>query len=103
MGMRYDQDGGKGTPVEIDPEAVDVAGALMAHSMIACGNLQQLARIIDAGVSVHTTDEMGCTLLEKACLCGNTAIVQLLLDKGAVAHGLVNKPSTPLHRAAALP
>jgi len=100
-GLMFDQEGGAPKETEIDPEAVDAAGALMAHSFIAVNKAGKLSAIIDAGVSADTTDEMGCTLLEKACLWGNVDIVKMLIDKGASAKGLNSAPSTPLHRAAA--
>lgn len=100
-GLMFDQNGGQPQQMEIDPEAVDAAGALMAHSMIAVNKCEKLSAIIDAGVKVDTVDEMGCTLLEKACLWGHVDIVKMLLAKGAYARGLAHAPSTPLHRACA--
>eukprot|EP00746_Dinoflagellata_sp_MGD_P004276 gnl/MRDRNA2_/MRDRNA2_108243_c0_seq1.p1 gnl/MRDRNA2_/MRDRNA2_108243_c0~~gnl/MRDRNA2_/MRDRNA2_108243_c0_seq1.p1 ORF type:complete len:416 (-),score=110.97 gnl/MRDRNA2_/MRDRNA2_108243_c0_seq1:180-1427(-) len=100
-GMMFDQEGGPPKETEIDPEAVDAAGALMAHSFIAVKKSEKLSAIIDAGVSADCPDEMGCTLLEKACLWGHVEIAKMLLGKGASAKGLAGAPSTPLHRAAA--
>lgn len=101
-GLMFDQKGGAPKPMEIDEEAVDIAGALMAHSMIAAGKLQKVSAIVDAGVKVDTPDEMGCTLLEKAILWENVDIAKMLLEKGASPSGLASAGSSPLHRAAAL-
>lgn len=100
-GLMFDQEGGAPKETEIDPEAVDAAGALMAHSFIACKNSVKLGAIIDAGVSVDCPDETGCTLLEKACLWGQVDIAKMLLGKGAKVNGLKLADTTPLHRAAA--
>lgn len=101
-GLMFDQNGGPPKPMEIDEEAVDIAAALIAHSLVAGGKLKKLVEAVDAGVKVDTPDETGCTLLEKACLWGHVDIAKVLLEKGASPNGLASAPSSPLHRAAAI-
>lgn len=57
-------------------------------------------KLLDAGTSVETEDEMGNTPLHNAVGIRNTEITKLLLEAGADPNAKNDKEQTPLHVAA---
>merc|ERR1711904_597984 len=80
---------------------LDSSATLVMHSAAACGDVTQLTRILNARADPNAEDELGATVLEKACVGLHEEAAALLLDRGASARGSKGGPSTPLHRAAA--
>jgi len=101
-GLSFDPATGQSMPVDVDPQAMDIAGILMLHSAAATGNVELANRLMGAGISPDAEDDSGCTVLEKACIAESVAVAEALLAKGASARGSPGAPSTPLHRAACL-
>ena len=80
-----------------DLEAIDSHGRTALHYAAIEGNQQVLERLLEAGTSIDSTDNLSLPALHHAILHGHHDAMVLLLEKGAnleAVHG-----STPLHAA----
>jgi ankyrin repeat protein len=59
----------------------DSANAL--HAAVRAGDLEEVTRLLDAGVDANAPDDLGGTPLLTACWSGQVSIVSLLLSRGA--------------------
>ena len=63
------------------------------------GNFRQVKRAIDLGFDVNAHDKWGFTLLHRACVFQNHAVVGLLLERGSNTEAIATDLWTPLHLA----
>ena len=59
-------------------------------------DMEQVEKILDAGLWVDTSNYMGQTALMIACKEGHNLIVELLLNRGAAEANIDNGGNTPL-------
>jgi ankyrin repeat protein len=64
-----------------DRQKIDLYQALIEAS--ANGDLKQVDHLLDKGVRVNPAHDLGSTPLVRASLAGHTAVVELLVRKGA--------------------
>jgi ankyrin repeat protein len=90
------------------PDVVEMllptAGPLDALEAATLGDRERLVEILDAGeASPDTESPEGFGLLHLACFFGRTAVVELLLGRGAPAEAIASHPMgvRPVHSAAA--
>ena len=79
--------------------AADLLGTLVRCSL-ASGNLERVRELLEGGQDPDVADEQGNTALTFSCEGGRTAVVKLLLDRGAnpnVRNSATGR--TPLHVA----
>jgi ankyrin repeat protein len=53
------------------------------HCVVGWGDLSAAKALIDAGIDLNKTGDLGYTPLHVACIKGNVEMVKLLIDKGA--------------------
>lgn len=68
--------------------------------MAACGNIEMMQALIDAGADVSYVSTFGKSALHRAALIGHVAAVQLLLKYGADPNIATGSGETPLYEAA---
>ena len=109
-GMTHDSEAVEGftswfnEDVLANPEHDDHAGRDLAHTVlreaIANGDEFQVLNLLNSGVDVNVPDMQGNYLLDGAAKHGHTAIVKLLLARGAHATQCNPHGTTALHVAA---
>ncbi|KAG2263055.1 hypothetical protein Bca52824_070134 [Brassica carinata] len=69
------------------------------HAFAREGEVENLLKSIESGISVNARDSEGCTPLHWATERGHLDIVKLLVDKNADVNAKDNKGQAPLHYA----
>src|SRR5262245_56344134 len=72
------------------------------HLLLAAkqGDVEQITRLLDRGISIVATNSEHQTALHIASRWGRDAAVKLLLDRGAPLEAADSEGRTPLHLAA---
>ena len=79
---------------------LDTYGSSALHWAVSGGHTATARRLIDAGVDVNATiSRSSRPLISTAAASGNTALVQLLLERGADI-GQIDETNSPLHPVA---
>lgn len=78
----------------------DASGANGLHLAAGAGDLQEMARQLDAGVNVNSEDMEGGTPLAHAAVAGRLAAARLLLEKGAEPDMRDDYGEVAIHEAA---
>lgn len=66
----------------------------------ARNDIDEVARLLESGVSPDATNEDGLTPLHQCCIDNNSDMLTLLLDYGAFVNAKDSEKWTPLHAAA---
>lgn len=66
----------------------------------ARNDIDEVARLLESGVSPDATNEDGLTPLHQCCIDNNADMLTLLLDYGAFVNAKDSEKWTPLHAAA---
>src|SRR5579864_1584772 len=72
----------RGAPVS-DLNACGIDGDNALHVVVRWDDLASARKLIEAGIDVNKSGDLGCTPLHVACSHGNLEMVKLLLENGA--------------------
>eukprot|EP00798_Chlamydomonas_sp_ICE-L_P026371 gene26371-17465_t len=109
-GKKAQQGGGFGGPVfsaptqalgeESDKEEDGDEETSPIHRLAGQGNVEEVVKLLDSGVSVDVVDECGCTPLHFAADRGSLEVAKLLISRGALIDARDDDGQSPLHYAA---
>jgi ankyrin repeat protein len=66
-----------------DINACSLDGDNALHCVVRWGDIEAAKTLIESGININKAGDLGYTPLHEACLTGNVAMVQLLVENGA--------------------